>query len=141
MNEHFDSDTLATIGAAVRWDTAGGLRHLSECDDCRAQLEQMRLVRVSFLEQEEINPAALERVVWAVGAQARTERERTMRRAGWMGVVEPFVAGIAGLVVLASSGMRPASVGAAVLVILLGAALMAAGQHLARAVPAVYGDQ
>jgi anti-sigma factor RsiW len=137
MNECPSADALVTIGDALNWDVAEGLRHLERCDECRAELEGMRLTRTALLESEAMDEAAIGRVTAAIGGAAREERGRSQLRRNWTSAAEPLVAGVAAVIVLMSSGIRVTSAAEALLAFSLGAVLMFGGTRLARGVAAL----
>lgn len=137
MTECLTADALLAIGDALDWNVADGLRHLDTCDECRAQLETMQLARASLTASEPVDDAVLRRISTAIDRAAAAERVDSNRHARWAFAIEVFVAGIAALVVLTSSGVHIQSFGAAVGGFTLGGALLIAGRVLARRVPAL----
>jgi hypothetical protein len=135
MTECVGTDALLTIGDALEWNVAEGIRHVETCDECRAELEAMRLTRAALRETEALDAAVVDRISTAVGAAARRERSEVRRRHRWIDALEPVVAGIAALIVLTSSGIGIASAATALLGFTLGAVLMVTGRMLARSVP------
>jgi hypothetical protein len=130
-----DTDAILTIGDALNWDVAEGLRHLDSCDECRTQLEVLRLTRVGFSEAEPVDAEVLRRISAALGAAARRERSQVRLRERVTYSIEVFMAGVTALIILVSTGIEIQSIGAGALWFAVGAALMAGGSALARNVP------
>ena len=83
MNHCLSTDAILTIGDALGWDVQDGLRHLQTCEECRAQLEVLRLARDGFVETEPIDAAVLGRIATAVSAAARSEQQRARAGERW----------------------------------------------------------
>ena len=132
MNACLSTDAIVAIGAALDWEIADGLRHLQTCDECREQLESLRLTRAGFADTEPVDPEVLQRISAALGTAARTERAQTEHRARWVAPIEGLLGGVAALIVLVSSGVRIDSPGAAALGFVLGAVMMTSGALIAR---------
>jgi hypothetical protein len=137
MTGCLDTDAILAIGDALNWDVAEGLRHLDSCDDCRAQLDILRLTRVGFSETERVDTEVLRRISAALGQAARSERSRVRLRERVVHSIEVIMAGVTALIILVSSGIEIQSIGAGALGFTLGAALMAGGKTLARNLPAL----
>lgn len=107
MNRCLDVDALVTIAAALEWNQREALRHLTECDACQLQLDELATLH-EVLEME-IAPRAgyTDQVVREFG------RERTSRSAGrhfgLLGVINPILAGAtASVAILLASAAYPA---------------------------------
>ena len=136
MNECLSTDAILTIGDALGWDVQDGLCHLQTCEECRAQMEVLRLARSGFVETEPVDAAVLWRIATAVGAAARSEQQRARAGERWTQSIEAFLAGISVLIILVSSGIQVDDVGTAALGFALGATLMVCSNMFARNVPA-----
>ena len=144
MSECLDTDAMLAIGDALDWDVSEGLRHLEACNECRTRLEALRLTRLAFLETGPVDPAVVRQISAAVSAAARAERGRRRQRRRWVGAAEPLVAGVTGLTIVVSSGIRIESTAAGLLGFALGATLIVCGRVLARSVPGLgsaYADR
>ena len=130
MSGCLDTDAILAIGDALNWDVAEGLRHLDTCDDCRTQLEVLRLTRLGFSETEPVDAEVLRRISAALGEASRSERSRLGVRERVVHSIEAFMAGVTALIILVSSGIEIESIGAGVLGFVLGAALMMGGRVL-----------
>ena len=130
MTTCLSTDALVAIGDALDWDVASGLAHLQSCEECRADLETLRLAREGLVATESVEPAVLRRISTAVTAAAAADKERAMTQRRWWRWGEAILAGVAALVVLRSSGIRIDSVGTAAIAFALGAILMTTGNAL-----------
>jgi hypothetical protein len=123
-----DTDTILTIGDALHWDVQEGLRHLQTCEDCRSQIDVLRLAHAGFADAEAVAPAVLQSVSGAVATAAARDRERrrtTDVLAQW---IEPILAGVTALITVSSSRVPIDSVGAAAAAFAIGIALFFAGR-------------
>jgi hypothetical protein len=132
MNTCLSTDAILAVGAALEWDVPNGLRHLENCEECRAQLEALRLTRAGFTDSEPVDATVVQRISAAVSSLAREERANAERRARWVMPVEGLLGGVTALIILVSSHVRIDSPGAAVLGFVLGAAMMTSGALIAR---------
>jgi hypothetical protein len=93
------TDALASIGAALDWNTAEGLRHLISCDKCSAQLRTMQMTHAAFAKTEVVNDDVVAKITHLISVEATNERERgrRVRNIGWG--VEAALAGATALTV------------------------------------------
>lgn len=56
MTRCLDTDTLATVGAALEWDVEAGARHLLGCASCQDTLRQLASAHAALA--EEVPPRA-----------------------------------------------------------------------------------
>ena len=132
-----DADAILTIGDALGWDVEDGLRHLQTCDDCRAQMDALRIAHAGFAESEAVDDAVLRRVTGAIDAVATREAERGQATNVLVQWLEPILAGVTALITVSSSRVPIDSVGAAALAVALGIGLLYAGRMIARRIPAL----
>ena len=130
MKECLDTDAIVTVAAALDWDVAEGLRHLTTCDDCRARIDTLRVTHAAMSEISAVPDDALARVTDAVRAEAREERGRTRRADRWASALEAALAGVGAPLVLASSGIEIGSTAVGLVAAVLGAALLLGGKRL-----------
>ena len=135
MSECPGTDALLVIGDALSWDLLGGLRHIESCEECRAEIEALRVTRVAFMETEPVTSEVLQRISLALGGAMHVDRERARVRERWRRAIDPVLAGVTAPIVLMSSGIEIASVTSVGLGFLLGAGLMVLGSAVARGVP------
>jgi hypothetical protein len=125
-----DTDAIVTIAEALSWDVADGLQHVQECADCRARLEALQLTRAAFTALEAVDDATIASISAALGVEATRERTRARHAELWAGVFEAVLAGVAGPLVLVSSGIELGSITAGALTFALGAAFFVYGRRL-----------
>jgi predicted anti-sigma-YlaC factor YlaD len=125
-----ETDTIVTIGAALNWNVAAGLRHLQECADCRARIDALLAARRALAEASPLDEAIVFRIATALQEEARVERTRADTAQRWATALETLLAGIAAPIVLMSSGIEISSVATGVLTFALGAALLLYGRQL-----------
>jgi hypothetical protein len=125
-----DTDAIVTIADALSWDVADGLRHLQTCADCHAQLDALQLTRSVLSETETIDAATLERISASIGAEACMERARGRNAERWASALEAVLAGVAGPLVLVSSGIELGGITSAAVTFALGAAFLVYGRKL-----------
>jgi cation transport ATPase len=136
MKDCLSTDAIVAIGEALDWNVMEGLHHLHSCEECRAQLETLKLAHSVLVETETVDADVLQRVTAAVNAAAAKEQrqaQRPERRALWW---EAILAGVTALIVLVSSGVTIESPAAVALGFTLGAALLVSGRWLAHGWPA-----
>jgi anti-sigma factor RsiW len=132
MTECLGTDAMIAIGDALSWDVSEGLRHLQTCEECRAQLEALRLTRAAFVDSEPVDAAVLRRISAALSAAADTERKRSRVRRRWGQSAEAFLAGVTALIILVTNRVPIDGIGGAALGFALGATLMVCGGMLVR---------
>jgi hypothetical protein len=130
MKECTDTDAIVTVAAALDWNVAEGLRHLTTCDDCRARIDMLRVTHAAMSEVDAVPDAALARVADALRAEARAERGRARRADRWANALEAALAGVGAPLVLASSGIEIGSIAVGLVTAALGAALLLYGRRL-----------
>jgi predicted anti-sigma-YlaC factor YlaD len=134
MKECFDTDTIVTIGNALNWEVAEGMRHLQTCDECRARTIALQTAHSALTETEEVDETVYNRIEELLLAEARSERARVRSARRRVNVIETAMAGITALVVLISAGITPGSATAWVISFASGAILLTAGKMLSRGV-------
>lgn len=132
MSQCLETDALLTVGDALDWKVEDGLRHLQDCETCRAELEALRIAHAGLADVEPVGADAIRAVTDAVHAAAARERTQMHARARLLQWVEPVLAGVTALVIVSSSRVPIDGFGAAVLAFALGIALLLAGRSLAR---------
>jgi hypothetical protein len=135
MSQCLSADAIVSIGDALQWDVQQGLQHLQACEECRAQIDALRLTRSSFAEAEPVDEGVLRRITAAVGDAARDERERTRSRTAWTQAFEAAMAGVTALMIVVSARIPVDSVAIAVVAFGLGAGLLVGGKLLTRTLP------
>ena len=134
MNDCLSTEAIVSIGDALGWDIAEGLRHLKTCDDCGAAMETLRLTREAFLQTAPVDAAVLQRIAASMGVSAEHERRRARVAMRWTEWMDAGIAGLAALLVLVSSRVPIDDAGTALLAFTMGAVLMVVGRVLARRV-------
>lgn len=132
MTACLNADTMVAIGDALQWEVPEGLRHLEACEECRAQLEVLRLTRAGLFDSEPVDGAVLARISGALSAAADSERRQVRLRERLVQAGEGVLAGITALVVLFSNRVPIHSIGAVAIGFGLGATLMIGGRVLGR---------
>lgn len=132
MTACLNADALVAIGDALQWEVSEGLRHLEACEECRVQLEVLRLTRAGLFDSEPVDAAVLARVSGALNRTASTERRQVRLRERWVQAGEGALAGVTALIVLFSNRVPIDSVGTVAIGFALGSALMMGGRLLAR---------
>jgi hypothetical protein len=98
------TDALTTIASALEWDVEDGMRHLSSCAACAAQLHALQATHEAFEETSEVAGADVDRIMSAIAQQAEQEHTRG-RRAQTLGdVIEALLAGATAVTVVSASG-------------------------------------
>ena len=126
------TDAILSIGDALEWDVPDRLHHLLTCEECRAEMDALRLTRDSLLQAAPIEPAVLDRITASVRESAGLERRRArvaVRGTAW---VDAVIAGVAAPLVLMSSRVPIDDIGTVVLAFAMGAALMLVGRIITR---------
>ena len=134
MKECFDTDTIVTIGNALNWEVAEGMRHLQTCDECRARTKALQTAHTALTETEAVDDAVVDRIDALLLAETRSERARVRSSRRRVNVIETVMAGITALVVLVSGGIIPGSAAAWVISFASGVILLTAGKMLSRSV-------
>jgi hypothetical protein len=129
MSECPDTDAIATIGSALRWNVQEGLRHLQTCDDCRDRIDVLQATHAAFTVVEAIDDAVLARIPAALSAEARSERTRTRTIRRRAAVAEALLAGAAAPIALITSGVAIGSAAAGILAVVTGIVLMTLGSR------------
>jgi predicted anti-sigma-YlaC factor YlaD len=93
MRGCLDRDALVTLGAALDWEIEERLRHLAECESCRAELKRLATVHSVLGEELQPAPGFADRVLHALRVEpgARPARSRLPRLAG---VLNPVLAAL-----------------------------------------------
>ena len=136
MSEHLSTDAIVGLGAAVDWNLADALRHLEMCDDCREQLELLRLARAGLTESEAVDAVVLRRIQASLHDAAGTDRIRRPSRDGLYKGAEVLLAGLTAVVIAMWSGIDVDTAGAAAGAFLVAALVVMLGYVVTgRAVP------
>lgn len=106
MSQCPSADTLATIAAALDWNTDNGLRHLTTCANC---IEQMRLVQsahAAFDQELPVGDDVVAKISHLISAEAAHERGREQRKAQIGNGIEALLAGLTGVAVVSGGGIN-----------------------------------
>jgi hypothetical protein len=94
MKSCLDIDTLTSLGQALDWDMTQ-LDHVHGCEECHAQLEELKTTRALLAEEESVRPDFADGVMAAIAQ--RTNHEQ--RAKAWIAWVNPVLAGMTAVVV------------------------------------------
>ncbi len=94
MKSCLDLDTLTSVGQALDWDV-GLLDHIHGCDECRAQLEELKTARALLADEEAVRPDFADGVMAAIEQRATQEQ----RAKAWIAWLNPVLAGMTAVVV------------------------------------------
>ncbi len=120
MKSCLDIDALMAVGAALNWRSDDGLRHLAECESCRAQLAELAVVRQSLTEVAEPADGFVD-LVMATLPDAGSEVVEGSEPWTALDLVNPVLAGLTALVAVLLVGKPIVAPGAAA----IGAAIAA----------------
>jgi predicted anti-sigma-YlaC factor YlaD len=130
MRQCPDTDTIVTIGSALHWHVADGLRHLQSCSECREQIELLAATHTAFTAEAPVADATLARIEAAIVAERGNEHAAARTTQRRVSMAETVLAAIAAPVALVSGGVRVDSPAVLGIAAVMGAVLLVIGWRL-----------